>query len=409
MVAAARFLLAASAFTLLAAAPDTFTVDEVEALEAQKAAAEAELAALEAAGNTVSMDLDTLERQLIAAAMESRRREEQATIAERRLIDLQTRLSSTRQSLIQDRSDLEDLLGILATQGRDSPPALIVSPDRANEAVRRAIVTGDAGPRLADQVGELGDEIDAMSRLERQIRRERAQLEAAEAVLDLKQAEILKLSAAKRAAFENVSSDVDRLRTRVSALAEQAGSLRQLLSDLEASAPRVPGTKPAIRPRLLAATPPAGTTLIDPLPIPAPGPQPQLSPLGEAQLGGLARPVAGLVARGFGDRLPGGGRSEGLSIQARPEAQVLAPADGRIEYAGKFRSYGEMLILRTSDGYHVILSGMGQIYVSVGQTVRSGEPLGQMSARAEPPPELYLELRRGDGSLDPASWMKRGR
>ncbi|MEO0466246.1 MAG: peptidoglycan DD-metalloendopeptidase family protein [Pseudomonadota bacterium] len=400
-------MIIASAFSLLAAAPDTFTVDEVRALEAEKAAAQAELAALESAGTTVSTDLDTLERQMIAAAMESQRREEQATIAERRLIDLQTRLLSTRQSLIDDRASLEDLLGLLATQGRDTPPALIVSPDRANEAVRRAIVTGDAGPRLAEKVSALGTELDTLNRLERSIRRERAELEAAEAVLDLKQAEILRLSAAKRAAFENVAGDVARLRARVDTLAAQAGSLRDLLADLEATAPRVPGTKPSIRPRLAAVTPPPGTT--PPQPIALPAPDPDMRPLGEAQLGGLARPVTGLVSVGFGDRLPGGGRSEGIYTQTRPEAQIVAPVDGRIEYAGRFRSYGEMLILRTSDDYHVILSGMGQIYGSVGQSVRAGEPIGQMMTRTEPPPELYMELRRGDGSMDPASWMKRGR
>lgn len=396
-----------SALALIAAAPASFTVDEVEALEAEKRAAEAELAALEAASLDTGLDLASLDSQLIAAAMESRRREEQAASAEMRLIDLRTRLLSTRTALLDDRAALEDLLGILATSGRQQPPALIVSPDRANEAVRRAIVAGDAGPRLAERVDAIGEEIDALNRLEAQIRRERARLEAAEAVLDLKEEEIRQLAAAKRAAFEDVSGDTERLRAQVAELGARAASLRELLASLEATAPDVPGQKPEMRPRFATVSANEADALAGArLPT---RPQADLTPLGQAAIGQLARPVTGLVARGFGDRMPGGGTSEGLMIRARSGAQVMAPVDGRIEYAGKFRSYGEMLILRTSDDYHVILSGMGQTYGSVGQTVRAGEPVGQMSARNDPPPELYLELRKGDNSMNPARWMSPGR
>ena len=400
--------LALLAFLALGAAPERFTLDELERLEQEKRVAEEKLAALESAGGNTSRDLAVLEAQLISAAMESRRREEQAAAAELKLIDLRTRLNASRAGLLQDEAALEDLLGLLASSGRRRPPALIVSPGRANEAVRRAIVTGDAAPRLAERSEALAAEIEKLNQLEAEVRRERARLEAAEAVLALKEAEIRQLAAAKRAAFEDISGDADALRARVAALGEQAAGLRELLEDLEATAPRAPGRKPAIRPRLASISPNAGGSAVTDA-VATIDPQPDLSPLGESALGRLARPVAGLVARGYGDRMPGGGQAEGLYVRTRPGAQVLAPIDGRIEYAGKFRSYGEMLILRTSDGYHVILSGMSRIYGTPGQTLRTGEPVGQMSSRTSPPPELYLELRREGEPMNPARWMKRGR
>lgn len=407
MHAPLKALMISTAFALAATAPSSFTVDELEALEAERLAAVAELAALENAGSATGRDLESLETDLIAAAMESRRREEQAAIAERRLIDLRTRMLSSRASLLDDRAALEDILGILATTSRNTPPSLIVSPERANDAVRRAIVAGDAGPRLAERVAALDEELAALTRLERDIVRERARLDAAEAVLALRQEEIEQLTAAKRAAFESVTGNADELRARVDALAAQADSLRTLLADLEMNAPAMPGQKPELRPMLASADIP-GQPGLGRMAVP-PAPQVELAPLGEASIGQMERPVAGLVARGFGDRMPGGGESEGLYIDTRSGAQVLAPADGRIEYAGRFRSYGEMLILRTSDDYHVILSGLGRIYGTVGQTVRAGEPLGQMAERSEPPPQLYLELRQGEVSVNPARWMARGR
>ncbi len=402
-----RLLLVALAFFAIAAAPDSFSLDELEVLEAEKREAEQKLAALEAAGETTGADLATLEAQLISAAMESRRREEQAAASELRLIDLTARLKSARGDLVADQVALEDLLGLLASNGRRHPPALVISPTRANEAVRRAIITGEAAPRLAARTQEVAGEIRQMNRLEAQLRRERAQLQAAEAVLALKQAEIRELAAAKRGIFEDLGGETEALRQRVAKLGAAAEGLRDLLADLEASAPAPPGRKPSMRPRLAALPSDTGALPgLSPVPERAPA---ELAPLGESNLGRLARPVSGLVARGYGDRLPGGGTSQGLMISTRANAQVLAPIDGRIEYADKFRSYGEMLILRTSDRYHVIMSGMSEIYVTPGQAVRAGEPLGRMSSRKTPEPELYLELRRAGEPMNPAKWMKRGR
>lgn len=400
-----RALISVIAVATIAAAPDSYTRDELLALEAEKAEAEARLAALEAATGETEIDLARVDKQLIAAAMESRRREEQATTSERKLIDLRTRLNSAQVELLEDRADLEDLLAALASYNRRRPPALIVSPDQSNRAVRTAILMGDAAPRLSDRAELLSREVDTLNRLERDIRREKARLEASEATLAFKQAEIERLAAAKRAHFEDVTGETESLRLAVTTLAEKADTLRELLTTLEASAPALPGRKPTLRPRYAALTPPpANAAPPRPTPIPA-----ALSPLGAKAMGGLARPAAGLVARGFGDRTAGGGKSEGITLVTRREASVTAPADGRIEYAGTFRSYGQMLILRTSDGYHVILSGLGEIYASVGQTVETGEPVGRMSNRSNPPPELYMELRRDGRPMNPADWMKRGR
>ena len=78
-----------------------------------------------------------------------------------------------------------------------------------------------------------------------------------------------------------------------------------------------------------------------------------------------------------------------------------------IEHADVFRSYGHMLILRTSDNYRIIIAGMAETYGSPGQQVNAGEPVGRMSGRRNPPPELYLELRKNDESVNPANWLER--
>ncbi len=396
-----------SVFALLAlgAAPENFTLEDLQRLETEKSEAERKLAALEAAGSETGLDLSRIDADLIAAAMESRRREEQAATSERRLIDLQARQASARSELLVSNVALEDLLAALITESERQPPALVVTPGRANLAVRSAILIGDAAPRLSEQADRLGEEIDTLNTLERSIRRERARLEAAEATLALKKAEIERLAATKRSQYQDLSGEAETLRNRLAELGEKAENLRGLLAALEANAPSSPGTKPALRPRYAALT--TQRTMTDA--PPGRVTQSNLRPLGARALGGLQRPATGLVSRAFGDQTPGGGKAEGIYIVTRQEAQIMAPVDGTIEYAGMFRSYGQMLILRTSDGYHVILSGLGRIYGAPGQEVKAGEPVGRMSNRASPPPELYMELRRDGRPMNPANWMKRGR
>jgi septal ring factor EnvC (AmiA/AmiB activator) len=203
---------AVSLLLLAAAAPDTFSREELEALESEKRVAEQKLAALQASGEDARKDLDNVDADLIAAAMETRRREEQAAEAEKSLADLGTRRITAQMRLLEDQQALEDLLAALAASNRRKPPALVISPGKANTAVRRAILMSETTPRLAARTETVRAEIDELNALERRIRGEKARLEAAEATLALKQVEIERLAAAKRGAFEDLSGDIARLR-----------------------------------------------------------------------------------------------------------------------------------------------------------------------------------------------------
>lgn len=400
-----RPLLASAAIALIAAAPESFDRAELDALEQERAAAVAKLEALENAEQDSAVDLGSVDAQLIAAAAESRRREEIAANSERRLIDLGARLSSAREELTEDEAAVKELVAALVLQGNRRPPALVVSPDKANVAVRRAMLLSHVTPRVQTRTENLAEEIRNLTELERQVRREQARLSAAEATLALKTAEIEKLAVAKRAHYEDLTAEADQLRKKVAEISSKADSLKALVAGLEAQAPSAPRSKPQPRVQLAALDPSKSGIQKAPKPI-KPLPK-DLKPLGAAAIGSMQRPAIGLVARGWGDRTPGGGKAEGLTIVTRADAQVIAPVDGRIEYAAPFRSYGQLLILRTSDGYHILLSGMGRIFGTPGQIVAAGEPVGRMANRASPPPELYMEVRRNGRPMNPANWMKR--
>jgi septal ring factor EnvC (AmiA/AmiB activator) len=98
-------------------------------------------------------------------------------------------------------------------------------------------------------------------------------------------------------------------------------------------------------------------------------------------------------------------------IATRAAAQVTAPCDGWVVYAGPFRSYGQLLILNAGGGYHVLLAGMERISVELGQFVLTGEPVAVMgaggpatAAGASGQPVLYVEFRKDGAPVDPSPW-----
>ncbi len=132
-----------------------------------------------------------------------------------------------------------------------------------------------------------------------------------------------------------------------------------------------------------------------------------------ATRGHLRLPVNGVKIREFGTSDGLGGIQKGLSIAARTGAQITAPCDGWVVYAGPFRSYGQLLILNAGGGYHVLLAGMERISVDLGQFVLTGEPVAVMGggspesaavATRSMQPVLYVEFRKDGTPIDPSPW-----
>jgi septal ring factor EnvC (AmiA/AmiB activator) len=125
-------------------------------------------------------------------------------------------------------------------------------------------------------------------------------------------------------------------------------------------------------------------------------------------------PASGKIIKSYGSSDGFGGQIQGLSVATRVGAQVTSPADGWIVYAGPFRSFGKLLIINAGDGYHIVLSGLDEIYADVGSFVLANEPVGQMAKTqlassnlldvSASKPVLYMELRKDGVAINPSPW-----
>jgi septal ring factor EnvC (AmiA/AmiB activator) len=148
------------------------------------------------------------------------------------------------------------------------------------------------------------------------------------------------------------------------------------------------------------------------VPTPANRPPALRGPLSPATSGRLVAPrelrapVPGPVVRRFGEAAPGGGLSNGLSWQAPRAARVSSPASGLVQYVGPVRGWGVIVILRLTGGYHLVLAGLAQTSVTVGQSVAPGEAVGWMPDGRQSGSELYLEVRQKGAPVNPGRWMR---
>ncbi len=92
-----------------------------------------------------------------------------------------------------------------------------------------------------------------------------------------------------------------------------------------------------------------------------------------------------------------------IEIAARPGQRVAAADDGRVVFAGDFRSYGLLLIIEHGNEYHTLLWGFSSLDIELGVTVRAGEIIGVV--KDGPSPKLHVELRRNGQPVSPEVWL----
>jgi septal ring factor EnvC (AmiA/AmiB activator) len=142
-------------------------------------------------------------------------------------------------------------------------------------------------------------------------------------------------------------------------------------------------------------------------------PPPSTAPTGPAFAslhGRLAPPVEAPVARGFGrvvdDEFLTETFRKGVEFDVAEGTPVRSVAGGQVRYAGRFRGYGNTVILDHGDEYFTVSAHLAEIDVAVGDAVRPGQVVGLVGESGSlSGPHLYFELRRGREPLDPGAWL----
>lgn len=330
-----------------------------------------------------------------SAALAARVQESEASIAanEARITLVERQQAVLRVALAQKQRPLIELTAALQRLSRRPPVLSLLYPGSLQEAVYLRASLETLLPQVERRTASLRADLDRGRGLQRQAQQANRELRSSQGELNRRRGELAATEARQRLASRAASGAADREAERALALAEAARDLSGLVAGLgQAGQMRdelaaLPG--PVLRPALPQNAVVAAAT--------APPPQPSTAPPR------YLLPVTGRLVAGFGESTSGRPASRGIAIASRALAQAVAPAGGRVAFAGPYRGYGSIVIIEHGGGWTSLVTGMTRLDARVGDQLVAGSPLGQAGPGR---PVLTLELRRQGEPVNPLDFYR---
>ena len=358
--------------------------------KAQSAAAMRRSAVLEAQAGAARDEADRLKKRSAALAARIQSAEADIDAAEarvalvsRRLADQQTRLAEQQQPLLALTASLQQL-------SRRPPVSVLAQPGSLRDMVHARAVLDAVMPVIQQRTAGVRQELARLRTTQQQQRIALQALSASKAQLAERRGALTRLENEGRLRSRDLMSSAQLEADRALGLGEKARDIVDLMDALEADA--------AVRSEL--------ADLSGPLPRPADPARaaPQAAPTApaasrEANLGAGAYrlPVVGRIVAGLGEVNDSGVRSRGITVATQPGGQVVAPAAGRVSFAGDYRGYGKIVIIDHGGGWTSLITGMIALSVSVGDTLDAGAPVGRAGSDDS---RITVELRRAGRPVD---------
>lgn len=358
--------------------------------EGAAASARAERLEADAASATQAVERTVREAAAVAARIQQDEADIAAAAARIRLIDAQR--IELRASLARHQRPLVQLAAALQRLSRRPLVLALLRPGSVADAVHSRALIETMIPEVQRRTAALRAEIARGHALQAQARAAQLALKAQERELVSRREQLAGLETRQRLAARDVSGSADREAERALALAEQArdlGALADVLGEadsLRARLAALPG--PVLRPERPGGAVDSGA--------------PEAVPTKGAPRRYLL-PASGRLVSGFGDA-SGGSASRGIMLAVRPGAQAVAPAEGRVAFAGPYRGFGEIVIIAHPGRWTSLVTGLARLDARVGDTVVAGSPLGAAGPNR---PVIGLELRREGTPVNPLDLVAR--
>lgn len=396
-----RLLLAASLLAAAGASAQQAMIFD-DAGDARRAMAEARSQGvtaqqraerLEAEASRASAAADRTARE--AAAVAARIQETEAEIAGNRaqVALIGREQAQLRARLAQRQQPVVRLTAALQRLSRRPPALALFRPGSVRETMYLRALLGTMLPEVQNRTAALRAEIARGRALQARATAAARDLGESQSRLAARRRTLAALETRQRLDSRAVTGQADREAERALALAEEARDLGALTEQLRQAGilreelARLPG--PLMRPARPEAAQVAAHEDAPPEPV--------------VGLSGYLLPVAGKLVRGFGDVDQGGGpRVRGIALSTSGGAQLIAPAAGRVAFAGPYRGYGNIVIIEHPGGWTSLVTGLARLDATVGEQLLGGSPLG---AAGPGQSVVTLELRRGGEPVNPLEFV----
>jgi septal ring factor EnvC (AmiA/AmiB activator) len=356
------------------------------------AAARRRAEALEARARQVGEQAEGTAREAAAVAARIQETEAQIAVQRARIQLIASQRADLRARLAERQGPLARLIGALQRLSRRPVLLALLRPGSVRDAVYMRAMLDTMLPQVEQRTAALRGAIERGRMLEGQAGAAAAGLADAQGQMRERRRQLAVLESRQRLAGREASGIAARESDRALALAEKARDLGDLVEEvgrqgeLRETLAGLPG--PIMRP-----VRPEDARVIEAAQF---VPPPEGMP-------GYMLPVVGRLVTGFGEQAPGQARSIGLVLAPRALAQVVAPAPGRVAFAGPYRGYEGIVIIEHDGGWTSLVTGLARVDAVVGATVVAGSPLGTTGPRA---PRVMVELRRDGAPVNPLQYVR---
>lgn len=428
----ALFVLMLGARPLAASA---VTAKDLESLQRQVAEKNMEHKRLQAQSTQISHELTMISQKMVRRARQIQNTEEALSKMENELLHLQADLQAKEAEFASEDESLRKTLYALQNLAMKPTESLFVQPLTPVEIIRSAMLLRETVPSLAEEAAFIKKKLDEIVLKKTQVEKQVAKIATNKQTLEQEQEKMKNLVAQKAQLRGNIESKTAATRDKIKQLAAQAKDIKELLIKLEneriererleaeqrekerqqqeeqmarlrrekellEQARKEREQEQAHEKESLEDQPPK-----DDLKNYNPEFIKDVKKNFAKAKGNLSMPARGAIVVAYGQETAKGVTSKGISIQTRKNAQVTAPFDGSVIFAGAFRGYGKLIIIDHGQGYMSLLAGLENADCEVGQMLLAGEPIGQMPDSTEA--KLYVELRKDNKPINPTSWIEK--
>jgi septal ring factor EnvC (AmiA/AmiB activator) len=348
--------------------------------------------AFEEAARRATAAADRTASEAAAVAARIQQSEAEIALAQARVREIDRQRAALRLRIAVHQEPVVRLTAALQLMSRRPLVFSLMRADTLSETVYLRAILETMLPEVQRRTAGLRSEILRGRQLQDRARRAAANLKASEEVLTVRRQLLVTVESRQRIASRSAQGVASREADRALALAEETRDITSLMERLQAD-----GT---LRSQLAAL----------PGPVPRPDRRGSMLVVGERaparQAGnGLSwiMPVNGRIVSGFGDAT-GATRSIGVTLAPAAGAQVVAPAAGRIAFAGDYRGFGRIVIIDHGGGWTSLITNLGRLDVAVAATVLQGSPLGLASPGR---PTVTIELRKDGTPVNPLAFVGR--
>ncbi len=361
----------------------------------------------------ISRNRTELTAELIASAQRVKLAEIEVSAIEENLANLLAQQKIIEKRLDGTNEDIANILAALQRLGRSPAPALLIDPTDALSSARSAMLISAILPQLHLEAQNVRKDLQELNIIRQKAFDEEDKFRANLEILAQEQLRIALLIEAREKELASLKQQMEQGAIKKQQLSEQVKSLEELIKNNNEQQGQQNNAQNAVNLQSLEAQMPPSTPKEIALAYANLKRSSPAIPF-EKSKGYLALPAAGVIVSKFGDDDGFAGKSKGISIVTRAQAQVIAPNDGWVVYKGPYLDYGQIIIMNLGNDYTILLAGMEKTNVELGQFVLRGEPIGIMGSRniaraiinnsSISRPTLYVELRKQDIPFNPKEW-----